>query len=496
MTSKNILPVLIKTFAFSTMLISLLVSCSPNEKRLPELSDRTIDCRETFDHLVQKIDSNYIGLRYMDSFEIEEYEQHKAEYQKKLKNLQGSDCTELLTEFIDWFNDGHLFVLERPDYSESEKESIYNFTSTFQKTDDELKEIMQSVSSDPIEGSWTDGNYLFYIVKEGGTLNAYTLTASDSLKKGTLVLRLVNQENKYSGTYFGYTNRPRYVTAKSYRNGDYLSIFGGIKWNRVDDDLEKLIERSDAIKDPKAARIYSLNDETVIFEIPSFSVDYVLFRDEILNNEQLLRDAKTLIIDVRGNTGGNAIYGMFTPLYQDKDLSENQGKVLACNDNLDYFEQLAARTPDVYSSVVERIEGSLGSLVDGPMYPRRPYVPEESNIEHVAILSDGACASACESFLLTSKLISNRVSHFAKEPTYGMIDYTSVNMVSLNSGNQNIYFGYPTGKLSDSWYLPGYEDGYNESGILPDIQIDRNVGDQIAFIVKYLSRQENQVNLD
>jgi hypothetical protein len=85
--------------------------------------------------------------------------------------------------------------------------------------------------------------------------------------------------------------------------------------------------------------------------------------------------------------------------------------------------------------------------------------------------------------LLNSKEISDRVMHYAKTNTYGMIDYTSVNMVPLESGNQNIFFGYPTGKLSESYFTGEYANGFNENGIRPVVLIPDSVKDEIDYVL-------------
>ena len=123
----------------------------------------------------------------------------------------------------------------------------------------------------------------------------------------------------------------------------------------------------------------------------------------------------------------------------------------------------------------------MGQIVDGPLYPKRNYKKrKKSRVENVAILTDEACMSAAESFILHCKQNSTLVKTFGS-PTNGVIDYTSVNAVLLESGNQNIYFGYPTSSLHQR--IP--DDGFNKTGMLPDVPIDPSVKDKVAFIMNY-----------
>jgi hypothetical protein len=470
-----------KITAALTILI-FLYSCKSDDLALP---DRDISCSETFDHLTQKVSENYIALKEMEEAgNSSDYEVHLEKYSDIVKGKEGSECTKSLTDFINWFNDGHLFVLERPEYTEAEKAMIRERSLSLVKEVSEIEELLSDQDDDALVGKWTDGEYLFGIVQDGKDYTAYPLTSSDSLQSGYPVLSLKMTNDGYEGFYHGYTDTPRYVTAHVYKNDTYLSIFGGIKWGKIlpGSEEEQAIENGDKV-DPKLGYIEEVQEGVVVFEIPSFSVDFMLFRDLILENEQLLRGAEYLIIDARGNTGGNAVYGMFTPLYADRGREESQGKVLASQDNKEYYEWLASRNPDVYQPVVDRINENMGEIVAGPVFPRRPYQKEENNLKEVAILTDEACASACESFLLNSKEISDRVMHYAKTNTYGMIDYTSVNMVPLESGNQNIFFGYPTGKLSESYFTGEYANGFNENGIRPVVLIPDSVKDEIDYVL-------------
>ena len=93
---------------------------------------------------------------------------------------------------------------------------------------------------------------------------------------------------------------------------------------------------------------------------------------------------------------------------------------------------------------------------------------------------DNGCASAAESFILHAKGASDKVLTFGS-PSRGMIDFTSVNSLLLkNSGNQNIYFGYPTGTL----HKEVMERGFNKTGILPDNPVPTSE-DQIQYIIDY-----------
>ena len=77
--------------------------------------------------------------------------------------------------------------------------------------------------------------------------------------------------------------------------------------------------------------------------------------------------------------------------------------------------------------------------------------------------------------------MSNKVRVYGAN-TAGVIDYTSVMSVRLkSSGNQNIYFGFPTSSLSKE-YAIDYPNGYNKTGIRPDVAIPSSVEDKILYV--------------
>ena len=196
----------------------------------------------------------------------------------------------------------------------------------------------------------------------------------------------------------------------------------------------------------------------------------------------LLQQTSHLIFDIRGNTGGNAIYFSFIDAYAKQNLRSSQGRVLASESTLAYYERLAKNSPNLYQPVVDRVKANMGKVVDGPAYPDQVFKPSaDFNFQKVAILTDEGCMSAAESFIIHSKAVNHDVQTFGK-PTAGVIDYTSVNAIPLASGgNRHIYFGYPTSSL----HMDIPKNGFNKTGIKPDVPISEKVEDPIQFIVNY-----------
>jgi hypothetical protein len=448
------------------------------------------NCKLVFEELTDKLEANYLGLKkQVLTGNSAEYNKRKATYHKKSPAVNAEDCTEFLQEFVSFFNDEHLFVFERPKFSASERET-FKIKAIVEGGDvnkllAKLEVQRQSNNANDIIGKWSDGTAELVILQNTNWYEAYVINSKDStIKPGELRARFKEGKNGFTGKVYSSNYTPRYVSANVYKQGTLLAMDGGIYWGRLDSTYARemsMINRSNIL----LPTVQKIDEETTVMSIPSFSADGQQFIAVLLDNLELFKSTTNLILDIRGNTGGNALYFAFLDAYAARSLPESQGFVLASNDTKNYFELMAKQSPEVYAPVVERIQNNFGKIVDGPLYPGKSFKPFESKIAKVAILTDGGCKSAAESLILHSKAVNDNVITFGS-PTAGVIDYTSVNTIKLPlSGNQNIYFGYPT----SSWDKQVPNSGYNANGIVPDVSIAEDTPDKIQFIIDYLKRK-------
>lgn len=446
------------------------------------------DCRLAYDDLIEKLEQNYIGLAQLRvDNQDSEYIKRKIEYREKVSNTNSSDCTKILQQFLSYFQDGHLFAFELPKYLESEIDSIKRKikndvigTKGILRTLEYEKDMVEKNGLDGIIGQWTDGESEFAIIKDEGYYRAYIISSKlETVEPGELKAQFKTTSSGFEGIYYSYGYAPRYVEGNIYKESTLLVFTGANYWGKIGDNRVREISMIHK-ENVRLPVIQKLDENNTLFSIPSFMADPQKFNQIILNNLELLKNTTNLIIDIRGNVGGNAIYFSFLDAYATQPMKSTQGLVLASEATKAYFERLAKNSPDLYNPVFENIKENMGKITDGPEYPTREFQPFESNIENVAILSDIGCMSAAESFIIHSKRSSTKVTTFGK-PTKGVIDYTSVNTLKLNSGDQNIYFGYPTSTLNKNIA----KDGYNKTGIIPDVPIKDKVKDKIQFIVDY-----------
>jgi len=471
---------------FLTLVILFLCSCWGSGQE-PEKGTKECDCKVAFNDMVNKLESNYIGLKQMQiSGKVEGYNDRKRDFEQKSSHILPENCTAFLDDFLSFFGDGHLSAFEYPRYSESAisefREEIKNHKISRGMLDRMMLNDSTSIrsSSDKILGEWTDGKSDFMVVKDEDVYKAYILESTvEGIAFGECKAIFSPNSDGYWVEYYTYNYSKRYIRGGVYKEGLVFRA-GNVFWIKKESPLKRELELIDKTNF-KSPVIIKLDEKNTLLSLLSFSLDYKSFNDFIKENKQLIINSENLIIDIRGNRGGNGIYFPLIELYATQNMEGSQGLVLASPDNLSYFERQQKYSRKVYKPVVQRIENNLGDIVEGPLYPEKKFkIPKRSKIKNVAILTDRGSASAAESFLLHSKRSSTKVKTFGA-PTEGMIDYTSVSSLLLNCGKQNIYFRYPTSTL----HKERPRNGFNATGIPPDVPIKKQEKDKIDYIINY-----------
>jgi len=468
---------------FLSSVIVLLFSCPSSGQEVDKRSPKC-DCEVAFQDMITKLERNYIGLEQLQiAGKEEDYTHRKIEYTGKAAQVLPENCALFLDEFLSYFKDGHLHVVARPAFSESEvlryKKQIKN--NRLDKADLEKRIAEHKTDrSNVIVGSWTDGVSEFVVFKTENEYRAYVAeTTKDGIEPGELKAIFRPADTGFTGTYYSYGYSPVYIRGDVYKDGQLL-VAGGVFWKRVEPTFNLSITETGKLKEPT---LDIINPKTTLLTIPSFSHDFTFFNDFIKKNELLLKSSRNLIIDIRGNRGGNGVYFPLIELFATSNMHSSQGLVLASLDNRAYFDQKTSYAKKIYKPVVERMDEHMGEIVDGPFYPEKTFKIRDNLIQRVAILTDHGSASAAESFIIHSKRSSSKVTTFGA-PTAGMIDYTSVTSLLLNSGEQKIYFVYPTSTLHK--FIPRH--GFNKTGILPDVPIGNEVKDKLDFIVRFYQK--------
>lgn len=478
-------------YAIITLLF-IFFSCDSSSQN-QKMSLDSCNCELVFKDLIEKLENNYIALAQKRlANDDKAYEEWKINFAEKSVKINAEECTAFLNDFLSIFEDGHLSVFEYPNHSEVElsefKQDIKKNKLTSVMLESMISNDTQTINSneDKILGNWTDGKSDFLVAKDKNVYKAYIIKSTiEGIEFGECKAIFKSNSDGYNVSYYSYNYSKRYIRGNVHKEGTFFRA-GNVFWTKKTSPFKRELESIDKT-DFKLPSIVKIDKKNTVVSLPSFLVDAKSFNTFLDKNEQIIKNSENLIIDIRGNTGGNGIYFPLIEMYATQNMEGSQGLVLASQDNLSYFEQQQKYSSKVFKPVVNRIINNQGKIVDGPLYPEKKFKIRKSKIKNVAIITDKSCASAAESFILHSKRSSTKVKTFGKS-THGMIDYTSVSSILLNSGKQYIYFGYPTSTLNKE--TPN--NGYNKTGIVPDVSIQEDVKDKVDFVIKHYQNQGSE----
>ena len=244
---------------------------------------------------------------------------------------------------------------------------------------------------------------------------------------------------------------------------NYLSFFEDNHLRAFIGDLMSFAVNEMGFKlDPPALSL--ADSETIILTIPSFLGSSKDVIDDLLKkNQAQFSQIKNLIIDLRGNRGGNdaAFYSLLNLLYTN-DLTIHKYYFLVTENSLEKYKS--------HFSVekMERIKemhGELVALTDekSDIYIEKHEFKKSLYPLNVAIIVDRFVGSSAEQFLLYAKQ-SRKVKIFG-ENTSGTLDCTNPDMFQFF--NNAITVTIPTMISARVWNRAGIEN----IGIQPDIYV-------------------------
>lgn len=436
-------------------------------------------CAGSFSRMAEKLETNYIAYALTKNKIGVAYQARKQKYQALAAQIPLPQCSKMMQEFLSFFKDGHLFVSEFPKLPDS--------TLARHKSQIKAHKInTPKVNPDSkvgIEGYWTDGTSRFALIKNPNPAVPYSyvaviVSAPDAEKVGEIKMGLSLSKGLWEGLYYTNGYAPRYVNVRAFKDNSLLSIWGGFTWGRI-------TSPTDSLYDPTLPSVKKLDAETVLLSLPSFLIEKKNLDAVLMAHYQDLTETPKLIIDLRGNTGGNGIYFDLLNLFYEKPAPSSQGFALASADNLNYFKRFAStRENDPYTPVVKAMQAEPGKVVPGPLFQPLELKPLATKLQKAVILIDRGNMSAAETFILSAKAISEKIVTMG-ENTGGVVDYNNINMVPLACETQGIYFGYPTYSMHQEVHLG---KGYNQTGIAPDVRIDPKIKDKIGFARQYLQK--------
>ena len=213
---------------------------------------------------------------------------------------------------------------------------------------------------------------------------------------------------------------------------------------------------------------------TAYLKISSFNERIYAPLDSLLSQiEGELREARYLVLDLRGNEGGATfVYRPLLPYLYTDTIWYTGFDVLASPANIDAYERqlespyLPENQKPYVRANIERMKEHAGQLI--PLSPDYYDVmePADPAPHRILVLVDGNCGSTCEHFLLAAQ--QSKKVQILGEPTIGMYDYGDMRSFEMPCTAYRLYCATNRSRRLNKGA------GIDQRGIIPDIPLNRN----------------------
>ncbi|MFN4091402.1 MAG: S41 family peptidase [Brevundimonas sp.] len=439
-------------------------------------------CAAVLGKIRQAVETDYVGYAVAIAPEparLAAYQAFAVEAERRAQTVAPTDCTHALRRFVGYFDDPHLFVLERPELAAAQAEAY--------RTAHAPRPVPPAPAADleGLQGVWVAPEFDIHVVPEGTGRHVAIVAAArdDAWHVGDVAARFVETDGTIQATVYRSEDRApiRYAAALQ-RDGMILHM-PPLSWGRRLDtaDASSPFDPSR----PRAPTFAPLGDRAAIVALPSFSPEHrQAIVDLVSAHDADIRARPLLIIDLRGNDGGStALARPLAPYYASANMAPATGPrvhphAVSSPRIIRYYSNIRDSLPQgqeraFYDDFIARMQARPGRLVpyfeDQALAAMLLATPAPETIhptpQHVAILVDRHSVSAAEAVLIEARR-SARVTVFG-EPTGGSIDYQNVTMFSVGEGEMRHLLGLPVVAASDE--LPGR--GFNATGVPVDVDL-------------------------
>jgi hypothetical protein len=474
------------------------------------MAEEDCSCASALDKVAVAVRDNYAGyrLKLPKQHDREIHAQYLDLLKEDARGLEPAACRRVIARYLDFFADEHLFVLppskpsSKPRQAEAESTAVAvptgrasgietpeipNLRAAWTPEKVEFR-LRREANLDPIEGLWKDGKGEFAIVYDDaiprGEYVAFRFERKFRIRPGKVFafIRAVGD-----GSYLVRYQRDDedWAEARANLTADGVLTFADKGWQRTtrpatqtgerppayveEDEAEEEAQPSFAA-DPLAPQFRELSNGLYYLKLASFMPQYREPLNALIEEHgDTLSQARGLIIDVRGNGGGDAIYFPLADWFLSGPIVVNEANaVLASDWNIQYFERFREQLGDRggwLDPALARMRANRGEIV--PYLDKRVEGPDnpQPGPRQIVVLQDSGVGSAAEAFLLHARQSDKVVT--MGEPSKGNIDYQQVNIRTLQCGDYSVNFGWPLYMRSRD--LP--RDSLDDSGVPPDVRL-------------------------
>lgn len=439
-------------------------------------------CQGAFEQVVDATEENYAGyvVKLPDDGSRRVYRQFRDMMaDQAAAATDPGTCKDVMDAYVGFFADHHLFVLSHG----IEDSPLPQLKTRWSESAANRYVRRQGDALDPVEGFWRDSAGRLAVVHDSalaaGQFVAIRMDGDDAGAGLALIER----------TPSGYRIRYRHadwgwqaLELTMRRSGDLLA-FGTEGWARHGAaNLDQ--------EDPMAPLFKDMGEHVYYLSMPSFMPRH---REKLLkiiaDHGDQMANATGLILDVRGNAGGDAIYFPLAPYMLANDITvSDPSSVRASPRTIKHFEWQRKQQGEHGAWLDEPLEnmrrqpGEIvafreGSVSGLPEYPKKP--------DQVVILQDRGVGSAAEALIYHAGQSTKVVT--MGHATRGNIDYMQVSMHQVGEGDYNYWYGYPLYFRSD---LPA--TSVDDEGYAPDVALTLPEESWLPFAVKWVSERSDR----
>lgn len=433
-------------------------------------------CSVVFNEATTKVEQIYAGFKdKVNSKTKTAYSERKASYAKFASSIYNMlECHQVVVDFMDFYRDNHIFLQYNAPASISNRQ-------TLKISGQEIKRLIASEKTD-IAGTWqsADKKYQYAILPYKSIVRGYTmitLSHPDSAwKVGTVKAVFTDIKNDHTAGYLFRNDFSLSYTLFSLENG--VLDMGDYKLYRETIANKKQGQQHENV--PEIITVSLLNDSTWYVRIPTFMQKDVKLLDSLLHVKRSeIANAKQIIIDIRGNGGGDASPPMSLLQIFGTDTLESPSWEYRVSKL--YIAKIESRLKGkTDSSWYKKFKGAKGSYI----HEKSSVItldPISTNKQKIAVLINEGCASASEMLIYYARQSEN-VTLFGTHSS-GTMDYGPTDNFPLNCKNFS-YFSIPYGR--NGWVDANPID---KIGFQPDIEIAPDVN-WVGFVNSFWSKMK------
>ncbi|MEM1269669.1 MAG: S41 family peptidase [Bacteroidota bacterium] len=455
------------------LLLTLVAFLDTNAPPRP-LDTAGIDCTcaEVFESYAEQVEAAYLGYRFeVADRDTRFFTQRTVDYRRRAQRTPLRQCVHLIHEWLGLFGDPHIGALRS--LSDSTRKARGWPQSMGMQAPDQVRQRLTDRADqlDPVEGIWYAGNRVMAVVESddlAGLFLAVVLEEDDVLgKAGAVIARL--ERGIEQGQYRVVGVGPLAGERRASVHADRLLRIGQTRMGRR---FPAPVHAPDPL-DPFRPTIKQLEAGAVLVSVPSHRYGYKTVLDSLVHlHHEALRDAKDIVIDLRGNSGGSSIMtdALHPYLYSpdmEPSIWDGPSAILTSEITRAYYKARMQWGMPYARAAVLLAKAELGDIIRDPrtQFPERKPDTLYAGSRKVGVLTDWVNISAVDVFLLDIRR-SSRVTLFG-EATNSAVDHLSVtrHVLDIPTCPQEGFVLYlPT---SAAPWMP--DGGLNATGIEPDV---------------------------